>query len=65
MASDTLILQALTDRQRYRALREAVPVSMLSQESQAVLGWYPLYFQAYPEHEQINWDALDALRRHR
>lgn len=61
MASDTLILQALTDRQRYRALREAVPVSMLSQESQAVLGWYPLYFQAYPEHEQINWDALDAL----
>lgn len=61
MASDALILQALTDKARYRALRDAVPVSMLSPESQTVLAWYPLYFQAYPEHERIDWAAMDAL----
>lgn len=61
MASDGLILQALTDKARYRALRDAVPVSMLSPESQTVLAWYPLYFQAYPEHERIDWAAMDAL----
>ena len=61
MASDGLILQALTEKARYRALRDAVPVSMLSPESQTVLAWYPLYFQAYPEHERIDWAAMDAL----
>lgn len=63
MSSDILILQALRDRSKYRALIGAVPTQMLGPEAQCILGWYPHYHLAYPEHEYIDVDALDALIR--
>lgn len=61
MSSDALILQALREKQKYRTLIGSVPIGMLGTEAQAVLGWYPIYFQAYPEHERVDADALTAL----
>jgi hypothetical protein len=63
MSSDALILQALRDKQKYRTLISSVPMGMLGPEAQAVLGWYPIYYQAYPEHERVDVEALDALIR--
>lgn len=61
MSSDTLILQALREKQKYRTLIGTVPTGMLGAEAQCLLGWYPIYHQAYPEHEYLDIDALDAL----
>lgn len=61
MSSDTLILQALRERQKYRTLIGSVPMQMLGPEAQAILGWFPIYHQAYPEHDYVDVDALDAL----
>lgn len=63
MSSDALILHALRDRQKYRTLISAVPTTMLAPESQSLLQWYSLYFQAYPEHDFVDVDAMDALVR--
>lgn len=61
MSSDTLILQALREKQKYRTLIGTVPTGMLGTEAQCLLAWYPIYHQAYPEHEYLDIDALDAL----
>lgn len=61
MSSDTLILQALREKQKYRTLIGTVPTGMLGTEAQCLLAWYPIYHQAYPEHEYVDLDALDAL----
>ena len=61
MSSDTLILQALREKQKYRTLIGTVPTGMLGTEAQCLLAWYLIYHQAYPEHEYVDLDALDAL----
>lgn len=61
MSSDLLILQALRDRMRWRSLHTAVPTGVLSADAQCVLGWLPHYWQAFPEHERVDLDALDGL----
>jgi hypothetical protein len=55
------ILQALRDRHKYRTLIGAVPRDMLGQEAGLVMDWYKLYFDAYPEHERVDVDALESL----
>jgi hypothetical protein len=42
-------------------LLNAVPESMLAQETQLLLGWYKHYWDAYKQHEFIDLDALDAV----
>ena len=61
MSSDLLILAALRDKQKWRQLHSAVPTAMLSPDTQCVLGWYPIYFQAFPEHERVDVAAMDGL----
>ena len=55
------ILQALRTKQKYRSLIGAVPRSMLGQEAGLLLDWYKLYFNAYPEHDYVDIDALESL----
>lgn len=61
MSSDVLILQALRDKPRWRSLQHAVPTAMLSPDAQCVLGWFPIYWQAFPEHTALDISALDGL----
>lgn len=59
MASlDLNILVALMPRVKYRALANAVPLSMLDGNTQALLGWFGSYFAAYPDAACLNVDAL-------
>ena len=58
---DLLILQALRSKARFRLLRGSVPDEMLSQDTVALLGWYSVYFSAFPEREHIEIDELKSL----
>lgn len=55
------ILQALRERQRYRTLIAAVPRDSIGQEATLLLDWFALYFQAYPDHQHVDLDALMSL----
>lgn len=55
------ILHALRDRQKYRTLIGAVPLESLGQETQALIGWYQNYWNAYPEHQHLDLEALTSL----
>ena len=58
---DLNILRALANRDRYRILRASVPDDMLDQNTVSILGWYSVYFNKYPEHKHVQWDALATL----
>lgn len=58
---DRVILQALMRRDRFRALRGAVPSEMFDAATMSLLDWFQLYFNTHPEHEQIDPDALLTL----
>lgn len=58
---DLNILRALANRDRYRILRASVPDDMLDQNTVSILGWYGVYFNKYPEHISVQWDALATL----
>ena len=58
---DLNILRALANRDRYRILRASVPDDMLDQNTVSILGWYGVYFNKYPEHKNVQWDALATL----
>ena len=58
---DLIILQALREKSKYRQLRAAVPDALVGQETVAMLGWFGAYFNAYPEHEYVQVDALLSL----
>lgn len=60
---DNLILHAMADRSRYRSLRHALPQGMLSPDTQGLLGWYPVYFDAFPGREVIDPEELKSLVR--
>lgn len=51
----------MRERSKYRQLRGAVPDAMVGQETVSLLAWFGAYFNAYPEHEYIQTDALLAL----
>lgn len=63
MSSDLLILSALRDKQKYRVLGGSVPTELLSQDTQFLLNWWPVYWKAYPEHEYLEVDSLVALMK--
>lgn len=60
---DLLILRALSERKRYRALRHAVPDDMLTGTTVAMLQWFGAYFDAFPEHAAVLPDELASLVR--
>lgn len=59
--SDRIILAAMQDRNRFKNLRHAIPESMVSGHTVGMLAWFDLYWNQYPEHKQIDVDALIAL----
>lgn len=63
LSSDLMILAALKDKQRYRSLRDSVPLDMLGPDARNLLGWFGAYFEAYPEHTELNPDALEAFMK--
>ena len=58
---DTPILQALRDKRRFKSLLHAVPVEMLSTETQVLLQWYAAYWETYPEHDRVDSQFLQSL----
>jgi hypothetical protein len=63
MSLDRHILVALMPRVKYRALIGAVPIEMLDGHTSALLQWYKVYWEAYPEHTMIDLDALLTMMR--
>lgn len=58
---DLPILQALRDKRRFKSLLHAVPVEMLSTETQVLLQWYAAYWETYPEHDRVDSQFLQSL----
>lgn len=57
------ILHALRQKDKFRLLQHAVPQEMIGQEAKFVIGWMRQYWDAYPSHEFVDIDALDAMIR--
>lgn len=60
---DLLVLHALKNKARYRMLRPVVKAEMVGGTTMNLLDWFGLYWQAYPEHDNIDADALNSLIR--
>lgn len=60
---DILILKALSNRQRFKGLRSAVPVGMITPDTQAMLAWFDVYYAGFPERDDIVVDELISLVR--
>lgn len=60
---DLLVLHALMNRQRFNSLSHVVPTSMLTPETSALMAWFSLYYQAFPEAKQIIPEDLATLVR--
>jgi hypothetical protein len=58
---DKLVLAALAERQKYNSLISSVPSSMMSPETGAMLAWYKVYFESFPEHKRVDVDTLQSL----
>lgn len=58
---ESLVLSALAERQKYNSLKHAVPANMMSPETTAMLAWYGVYFETFPEHTKVDVDALQSL----
>lgn len=58
---DLLITQALSNRCRYKALKNTVPTGMISPETQAILAWIGCYWDAFPDREDVEIDELISL----
>ena len=57
------LLQALAHRDRYKALKGAVPTDMFDSTTIGLLNWYSIFLDSYPDREQIDPDALFTLMK--
>lgn len=58
---DRLILSVLRDRSKYRQLRGAVPDDLVGQETVSMLAWFNAYFEANPDSNYVDTEALRSL----
>lgn len=58
---DFQILKALSNRQRYTGLVNFVPQGMVTPETRAMLQWFQVYYSSYPEHQDVQVEALKSL----
>lgn len=58
---DRLVLAALRERSKFRQLRGAVPDDLIGQETVAMLGWYKVYFDAFPDADKVLIPDLKSL----
>lgn len=55
---DIVLLKALSNKKHFTATYKSLPQDMLDPVTNKILYLYGLYFIAYPDHEDINHDAL-------
>lgn len=60
---DLNILAALSNRDRFKFLRAAVPTEMIDSNTSSILNWYDKYFQQYPEHPSVDKSAFETFLR--
>lgn len=60
---DLLLLQALGRKSKFNQLRNTVPAGMVAPDTNALLAWYGVYFQTYPEADTIDVNMLQSLIR--
>ena len=58
---DKIILSVLKEKNKFRQLRGAVPDDIIGQETVSMLAWYRVYFEAFPEKDKVETDALRSL----
>ena len=61
--SDKYLLKAMMNRQRFLSLHKSVPRDMFSSITLRVLDSYTDYYQKYPEHDEIDVEALSTLMK--
>ena len=61
--SDKYLLKAMMNRQRFLSLHKSVPRDMFSSITLRVLDSYADYYQKYPEHDEIDVEALSTLMK--
>ena len=59
--SDKYLLKAMMNRQRFLSLHKSVPRDMFNSITLRVLDSYTDYYQKYPEHDEIDVEALSTL----
>lgn len=60
---DSLLLHALSQKQRYNSLRHVVPQGMIAPDTSALLQWFGAYYNAFPERDTIEYSELESLIR--
>lgn len=60
---DIVILAALMQRRRWNSLYHAVPQETLTPETRAMLAWFALYYNTFPEQQAVDVDQLISLIR--
>lgn len=58
---DKILLAVLRDRSKFRQLRDAVPDSLVGQETISMLAWYDAYFKAFPDKDRVDTESLRSL----
>jgi hypothetical protein len=61
MHADFTILKALEERKRWRSLVGLVPRDMLVPDARAILDWFKVYYDTYPDKDRIQHDVLLSL----
>ena len=59
--SDIAIVKAMEQRQRWRSLSPLIPMDMLVPDAKVLLGWYTVYYNAYPDKNEVDHDLLLSL----
>lgn len=59
--ADRVILKAMEERSRWRSLHSLVPRDTLVPDARALLDWFKVYFETYPEKERIEHNLLLSL----
>ena len=60
---DSLLLHALSNKQRYNSLKHVVPQGMVAPDTLALMQWYGAYFGAFPGRDAVDVDELQSLVR--
>ena len=59
--SDHVILKAMEQRSRWRSLHKLIPMDTLVPDARALLGWYKVYYDTYPDKEHLDHSLLLSL----
>lgn len=60
---DSLLLHALSHKQRYNSLKHVIPQGMFASDTMALLQWFGAYYNAFPERADVEVDELLSLVR--